>query len=113
MAYRITQMFVLASWLLVSAAHATLQVFPTHVLLSDKNRTAQLALRHIGDAPAKYRISVVYYKMKPDGGMAIDKTPGPEDKFAEKYFRYSPRQVQLQPNVEQVVRVILRKPADL
>lgn len=105
--------FIFLMFFLTVKAHANLQVFPTHISLSDKARTAQISIRHIGPKPANYRISVVYYRMNSDGGMVLDKNPRPEDKFAENYFKYSPRKVELQPNIEQVVRIILRKPSDL
>jgi hypothetical protein len=40
-------------------------------------------------------------------------TPAPGEQFAGDMLRYSPRQVVLAPGAGQVVRVMLRKPADL
>lgn len=105
----------LASTLLIisSIARAELQVFPLRATLTDKERSAQISLRHKGNKAERYRITTVFYKMGEDGSMKeMDKTT-PEDKDASKYFRYSPRQVVLEPNIEQVVRLMARVPADL
>lgn len=61
----------------------------------------------------RYRITTIFYQMQPDGTMkALDKVSS-TDNPADAYFRYSPKQVNLEPNVEQVVRLMLRAPADL
>jgi hypothetical protein len=97
-------------------AEASLQVFPLRVVLSDKERTAQLTLRHTGDQPKSYRISTVFYRMDENGAMTripeIDQIK-PGERPALGFFRYSPRQVKLTPQVEQTVRLVLRQPAGL
>ncbi len=85
------------------------QVFPTRVVLSDKTKTAQVALRHIGNTPMKYRISLVYYKMGPDGSMKEEKNVKSETQSARDMIRFSPKRVELKPNGEQVVRIVVRK----
>ena len=102
----------LAAFVCPSLAHADLQVFPTRVVLSDGEKTAQVSIRHRGEKPMRYRIDAVYYKMLPDGRMEqLKDLKGVADSGIE-YFRFSPRQVTLEPNIEQVVRVLLRLPAD-
>ncbi|MFZ4404453.1 MAG: hypothetical protein ACOYOK_10165 [Pseudobdellovibrionaceae bacterium] len=92
---------------------AQLQVFPLRVTLSEKEKSAQVSLRHRGEKKVKYKISTVFYKMMPDGAMvAIDKADV-KDTTAADLFRYSPKQVDMDPNVEQVVRLLWRAPADL
>ena len=92
---------------------ADLQVFPFRIVLSDKERTAQISVRHRGTKPMRYRITTVFYKMNPDGTMKpLDKVSS-TDNAADSYFRYSPKQVLLEPNVEQVIRLMMRAPADL
>lgn len=105
--------FSLLLLLLATSAQAELQIFPLRVTLSDKERSTQISLRHKGPKAERYRITTVFYKMEADGAMkAIEKT-NPEDKDGSKYFRYSPRQVTLEPQIEQVVRLMARIPADL
>lgn len=97
-------------------AEASLQVFPLRVVLSDKDRTAQLTLRHAGDQPKSYRISTVFYRMDEKGAMTRISQAAqvkPEERPALDFFRYSPRQVKLTPQVEQTVRLVLRQPAGL
>ncbi|MGZ3770434.1 MAG: hypothetical protein ACXVCP_12890 [Bdellovibrio sp.] len=94
-------------------AFAELQVFPLRVVLSEKERAAQISLRHKGNKPERYRITAVFYKMGPDGSMTLVEKTRPEDQDGRNYFRFSPRQVTLAPNIEQVVRVVTRLPAQL
>ena len=94
-------------------AYAELQVFPLRVVLTDKDKTAQIALRHRGTKEERYRITTVFYRMGADGSMKATTDLTKEDADASSLFRYSPRQVLLQPNVEQVVRIMSRVPADL
>ena len=110
----IKSLFIFSIFIFTSlAAIADLQVFPLRVVLSDKDRSAQISVRHRGQKPMRYRITTIFYQMQPDGTMkALDKVSS-TDNPADAYFRYSPKQVQLEPNVEQVVRLMMRAPADL
>jgi hypothetical protein len=94
-------------------AQADLQVFPTRILLSETERTAQISVRHRGAKTMRYRITTIYYKMNPDGSMEEVKDLTKADHPGMEYFRYSPRQVTLEPNIEQVVRVQLRLPGNV
>ena len=94
-------------------AEASLQVFPLRVVLTEKDRTAQLNLRHTGDQPKSYRISTVFYRMDEKGAMKRIAEVKPDEKPALDFFRFSPRQVKLTPQIEQTVRLVLRKPSGL
>ncbi len=92
---------------------ADLRVYPTRLTLTDTKRVGDISLRHVGTQPARYRISTVFYKMKIDGSMEQSKTPEKEERTAINLIRFSPRQVTLPPNVEQVIRVMYSGPKDL
>lgn len=108
-------MFRLAPFLLLLSFPllADLRVYPTRLTLTDTKRVGDISLRHVGTQPARYRISTVFYRMKHDGGMEQSKTPEKEDRSAVKLIRFSPRQVTLPPNLEQVIRVMYSGPKDL
>lgn len=95
------------------SAFADLQVFPLRVVLSDRNRSSQISVRHRGLRPMRYRITTVFYKMGADGSMTPLEKTSSQDNAADSYFRYSPKQVVLEPNVEQVIRLMMRAPANL
>lgn len=96
-----------------SVAFANLQVFPLRVVLSEKERSAQIAIRHQGTSTTKYRIKAIFYQMQPDGSMKEITEPGEKEGSAAKLIRFSPKEVTLQPKVEQVVRVLARFSAEL
>lgn len=100
-------------FLISSVAAADLQVFPLRVVLNEKERSTQVSLRHRGAKAMQYRISVVYYRMEKNGAMNKVAEAKKEPTFAGDLIRFSPKSVTLEPDVEQIVRVMLRLPAQL
>ncbi len=98
---------------LVEGAFAGLQVFPFRLQLNDTKRVAHLSLRYSGEKPADYKISTIFYRMKPDGSINIVQDAKEEERPATKLIQYSPHQVQLAPNAEQVIRVRLSGPRNI
>ena len=94
-------------------SHAALQVFPIRIHLSDSKRVAQVSLRHSGSKPTEYKITSVFYRMKPDGSMEVVSDPKPEERSAIPMIRFSPRQTVVPPKEEQIVRVMLDKVKDI
>jgi P pilus assembly chaperone PapD len=95
------------------AGAGDLLVAPTRVVLEGRKRAVELTLINTGSQAATYRISFVQIRMDENGGTREVQSPGPGEQFADSLIRYSPRQVLLEPNVAQTVRLQLRKPADL
>lgn len=93
-------------------AQADLIVSPTRVVL-DNRRTAQLDLINNGTEPATYRIKVVNRRMSDSGEFMPANEAEPGERFADGMLHYAPRQVRLGPGESQVVRLAVRKPADL
>lgn len=97
----------------VAQGAGNLIVAPTRVVLEGRTRSAQLTLSNTGSASATYRISIVNIRMNEDGSVTEITEPDEGQLFAEKLFRYSPRQITLAPGGTQAVRILLRKPKDL
>jgi P pilus assembly chaperone PapD len=104
---------LLLAFLVSSAARANLQVFPTRLLLNDKKRVANVALRHLGDKQATYQVTAVFYRMNQKGSFEEVKDPTAAERPLGKYLRFSPREVTLAPQKEQVVRVMYAGPGNL
>ena len=92
-----------------------LLITPTRIVFEGRQRTAEITLVNTGHSTATYRIAFVNLRMNEKGGtVEIGATEaGPDERFAEDLIRYSPRQVILEPQVGQTVRMQLRLPADL
>ena len=88
-------------------------VTPTRVVFEGRTRSAQLGLVNKGSGPATYRISVINMRMSETGQLTEISEPDPGQQFAGRLFRYSPRQVTLEPGASQAIRLLLRKPKDL
>jgi hypothetical protein len=90
-----------------------LLVAPTRVVFEGRSRSAELTLLNIGRQPATYRISFTHLAMSETGELKEIEQPAPGAAFADDLVRYSPRQVTLEPNVSQAIRLQLRKPEKL
>lgn len=94
------------------AAAGDLLVSPARVTLDNRNRTAELILSNRGDATDTYRIRLIRMEMTADGG--LQEAPAPATGVNPlELVRYAPHQITLEPGQTQVLRVMLRKPADL
>ena len=88
-------------------------LYPTRIVISGGQRSAQVEIVNRGDKPETYRISLVNRRMNEAGDIIPADAPGSGDQFADAMVVYSPRQVTLQPGQSQTVRVSVRRPADL
>lgn len=88
-----------------------LVVTPTRIVFEDRTRSAQVTLANRGSATATFRISLIDMFMDENGEMR--EAQSGEVQSAESLVRYAPRQIDIAPGAHQVVRLSLRKPADL
>lgn len=89
-----------------------LLVAPTRLVFDGRKRSAELNLSNIGQTRATFRISLVCMEMDEIG--AFKERPfDPGTKGLQTLFRFSPREVTLDPQESQTVRIQVRKPAEL
>lgn len=106
-------MFGLMLLLAQRHALADLMLNPTRIVFEKNQRSVQLDLINNGNETATYRISLVNRRMSETGEFSAVDSPLPGEQFADGMLRYSPRQVVLAPGSAQMVRILLRKPANL
>lgn len=104
---------LLALALLSSAASADLMLYPTRIVITGNQRSAQVEIINRGTTPETYRINVVNRRMTETGEIVAADTAAAGEQFADAMLVYTPRQVTLQPGQAQTVRVSVRKPAGL
>jgi hypothetical protein len=90
-----------------------LLVAPTRIVLEGRLRSAEVSLINIGRQTATYRVSLTHLQMSENGEMKEIDKPEEGAPFADALIRYSPREVTLEPNAAQVVRMQIRLPASL
>jgi fimbrial chaperone protein len=95
------------------SSFADLMINPTRVVFEGNQRSAQIDVINDGTTPATYRVRVVNRQMTESGEFKEITSPGAGDQFADSMLVYSPRQIVLKPGTQQLVRIALRKPADL
>lgn len=98
---------------LQSPSRGDLLVAPTRVLLEGRQRSAEITLINTGSQRAMYRVSFIEMRMSATGEMEEVVQSADDVRAAAPMIRYSPRQVVLDPQVVQTVRIQLRKPAEL
>lgn len=94
-------------------AQADLMVYPSRILLSDRERTAQVDIINNSQTQGIYKISLVRKRMTETGAFSDISNPDPEERFADDLVKYSPRQVTLLPGASQTVRMMVKIPKDL
>ncbi len=107
-----------AAWIVSPAAARSqgvgdLGVSPTRVVFEGRTRTAQVSLLNKGSQAATYRISVINMRMTETGKFETIETPDSGQNVANRFIRYAPRQITLEPGAAQTVRIMARKPKDL
>jgi len=84
-------------------------IFPTRVVLTDKDRTAQVEIVNSGTVTESYEIRLERKRMtetgefQPATGASL-----PGELFADQLVRYSPRRVTLAPGAGQTVRIMVK-----
>ena len=90
-----------------------LLVSPTRIVFESGERSATMTLINTGDETATYRISFVEMQMTETGQIVEIEGTDEVGFCASQLVRYSPRQVTLEPHRPQVVRLQVRKRAQL
>lgn len=95
------------------AAPKTLMINPFRVVFDGRTRTATVNVANTNPTAVRYRVSLVTMKKNAKGGLVEVETETKADKLAKSLIRFSPRQALIQPGQRQVVKLMVRKPADL
>jgi fimbrial chaperone protein len=90
-----------------------LLVAPTRIVLGPRDRVGELTLVNHGAEPTTFRIDLVNKRMTERGDLVEISAEEAGSASAAPLLRYAPRQVTLQPEETQVVRLLARRPADL
>jgi len=94
-------------------ASAELMLYPTRIIIDDKQRSGQVQLVNRGSQPETYRIGLFNSRMTETGEIIVQNPEVSDPVFAQDMLVYTPRQVTLQPGESQTVRVSVRRPPDL
>lgn len=91
-----------------------LMMTPTRVVFDARRRNAEVTLSNAGTETDTFRLSLVHMEMDEAGKITeqpLDQSPG--QIHPQELIRFSPREVTLAPHESQLVRIQVRKPADL
>jgi hypothetical protein len=95
-------------------AHAQgVTVSPTRVVFEGRDRSAEIVLRNQGTERVTYRLGLQRMRMDEEGMTTVVVDEHDDERFADEYIRFSPRQVTLGPGEVQRVRLMARKPVDM
>ncbi len=96
-----------------SGANTNLMISVRRVVLQGAKRNAEVYLMNNSSERCTYRVKVGYKDMREDGSFLEREEPREGEVPWQNLIRFSPRQVSLGPGESQVVRLSVRKPADL
>ena len=98
-----------------SVSYANLMISPTRVVFEDRDRSQTVYVINSSDQTKTYRFGLFDQQQISTGGYAPIKEGETVAGLnsAKDMIRFSPRQVTLQPGERQMVRLSLRKPANL
>jgi fimbrial chaperone protein len=86
---------------------------PFRVVFDGSTRAQEVALVNRGNKRGTYRIEFVNMVMNDKGDLVESDTADQGEKFAKDMLRSSVRQIELDAGETQMIRIALRKPADL
>lgn len=87
-------------------------VSPGSIVLDDRDRGATLTVGNTGNTISLYELQPAFFRMGPDGMLTEVAPPFPANS-AEEVVRFSPRQFELAPGQNQIVRIAARIPPGL
>lgn len=102
-------LFLAFSLFLTISSYANLQVFPTKVMISSRQKTGTVTVRNKTKDKMTYKVSAVFYEQDYMGRMSPIDDPGVEKFSIIENLRYSPKRITLEPGQEQIVRFMVRK----
>jgi fimbrial chaperone protein len=109
----LAQFAALVGLFVPAQASAELMLYPTRIVIDDKQRSGQVQLVNRGSQPETYRIGLFNSKMSETGEIIVQDSEVSDAAFAQDMLVYTPRQVTLQPGESQTVRISVRRPPEL
>ncbi len=94
-------------------AQGDLLVSPVRIVFEGNKQKEEISLVNTGNDTAVYSVSFLQYNMTEEGGFEIIEKAEDGKMFADPYLRIFPRKVTLAPRESQVIRLQLRKTADM
>lgn len=89
------------------SAQGNLLITPRRVVFEKAKKSFDLNLANTGLDTATFAISMIQIRMNEDGGFETITKPDSNQRFADQYIRFFPREVTLGPNESQVVKIQL------
>jgi hypothetical protein len=97
----------------IAQAQADLMISPVRVVFEGRDRSATVQLLNMTTKTHTYRMNWLVMKMDEDGKYVFGPPDENDPTSVAKIVVFSPRQVTIQPHAYQLIRLSLRRPADL
>ena len=94
-------------------AHADLTITPTRIVFEGRDRSAIVELINTTKRTNTYRLQWMVMKMGSSGRYELQKEDETDPYSVSKMVLFTPRQVTIESNGHQTIRLSLRRPADL
>jgi hypothetical protein len=100
-------LFAVSCFSIKSSAQGDLLLYPKRIVFEGSKKSQVLNVANTGKDTVRYFISVVQMRMKKDGSFETISQPDSAQHFADKNFRFFPRNVVLGPNESQTIKMQL------
>jgi hypothetical protein len=91
-------------------SRAEVTVAPTIVMFDGQTGTKAITVKNTGTKQQIYRVSLVNFRMAPDGSMSPVAAPAENEHFATALVRFTPHELTLAPGASDVVRLQVTNP---
>jgi hypothetical protein len=105
--------FSLSPAMNATAATKMLLLNPARAIFTDRTRSVEVHVGNIAKEPISYAVDVVTMRKDKNGDLREVSSESPEEAAVRNMIRFSPRRATIEPGKRQVVKLMVRKPADL
>lgn len=96
-----------------AAATRMLLINPTRVIFSEATRAVEVHVGNVGKESVAYTIDLVTMRRDKDGNLREVEQESEEERLVREMIRFAPRRATIEPGKRQVVKLMVRTPADL
>ncbi len=106
-------MFLIWSSNFRSVAQGDLLITPTRVIFEGRKQSESIYLVNVGKEKATYSISFIQNYQTEEGGYKRAESSKNDEKFADKYLRFYPRTISLEPGESQTIKLQCRRTPEM
>ncbi len=106
-------MFLFLGCNFLSFAQGDLLITPTRIIFEGRKQSESIYLVNVGKEKATYSITFIQNYQTEEGGYVRAETSATDEMFADRYLRFYPRTVSLEPGESQTIKLQCRRTPEM